>query len=84
MRSMKIGVLGAERRRRWRHEDKIRIVEESFAPGTVVCDVARRHEIANSLLFSWRRQAREGRLGAAGRKRDLSRSRSAKRIRNGR
>ncbi|RWB36200.1 MAG: IS66 family insertion sequence hypothetical protein [Mesorhizobium sp.] len=66
MRSMKIEVLGAERRRRWRHEDKIRIVEESFAPGTVVCDVARRHEIANSLLFSWRRQAREGRLGGGG------------------
>ncbi|RUW85661.1 hypothetical protein EN833_33465 [Mesorhizobium sp. M4B.F.Ca.ET.190.01.1.1] len=41
---MKIEVLGAERRRRWRHEDKIRIVEESFAPGTVVCAVARWHE----------------------------------------
>ncbi|WP_352653288.1 transposase [Mesorhizobium sp. M0659] len=48
---------GAERRRHWRHEDKIRIAEESFEPGAVVYDVARQHEIANSLLFGWGRQA---------------------------
>ncbi|RVC84005.1 hypothetical protein EN745_00165 [Mesorhizobium sp. M4A.F.Ca.ET.022.05.2.1] len=48
---------GAERRRHWRHEDKIRIAEESFEPGAVVYDVAQQHEIANSLLFSWGRQA---------------------------
>ncbi|WP_352976423.1 transposase [Mesorhizobium sp. M1428] len=35
----------------WRHEDKIRIDEESFEPGAVVYDVARRHEIADSVLF---------------------------------
>jgi transposase len=28
-----------------------------------VCGVARRHGMAQSLLFTWRRQARQGRLG---------------------
>ena len=61
---MRVEVLGAhERRRRWRYEDKVRIIEETLEPGVSVCAVARRHGIAHSLLFTWRRQAREGRLG---------------------
>ncbi len=31
--------------------------------GVSVCSVARRHGIAQGLLFTWRRQARQGRLG---------------------
>ena len=50
---------GAERRRRWSEADKRRIVEESFAPGVQVVDVARRNGAATSLVFAWRRQARE-------------------------
>jgi transposase len=53
---------GPERRRRWALEDKIRIVEETLVPGVTVSFVARRHGIDPSLLFWWRRQAREGRL----------------------
>ena len=61
---MRVEVLGGpERRRRWRFEDKARIVAESFEPGVSVCAVARRHGMAQGLLFTWRRQAREGRLG---------------------
>jgi len=61
---MRVEVLGAdERRRRWSFEDKARIVEETLAPDVSVCAVARRHGIAQGLLFTWRRQAREGRLG---------------------
>lgn len=63
---MKIEVLGAERRRRWRHEDKIRIVEESFGPGTVVCDVARRHEIAIASCSVGDGKPGRAVLGAAG------------------
>ena len=51
-------VLGFERRRRWSDEEKARIVEETLVPGAVVCEVARRHGVAQSLLFAWRRQAR--------------------------
>ena len=63
---MKIEVLGAERRRRWSFEDKVRIVEETMQPGVRVTEVARRHGLAPSVVFTWRRLAREGRLGDAG------------------
>jgi transposase len=56
-------VLGAERRRRWSYEEKVRLIEETLQPGETVCGVARRHGLAQSLLFTWRRQARAGRLG---------------------
>ncbi|QRM32265.1 transposase [Microvirga sp. VF16] len=60
---MKIEVLGTERRRRWSLQDKLRIVEETMQPGVTVTEVARRHGLAPSVVFTWRRLAREGRLG---------------------
>jgi transposase len=63
---MKIEVLGVERRRRWSLPDKLRIVEETMQPGVTVTEVARRHGLAPSVVFTWRRLAREGRLGDAG------------------
>ncbi|HEY1453413.1 MAG TPA: transposase [Roseiarcus sp.] len=51
-------VLGVERRRRWSKGEKARIVEETLIPGAVVSEVARRHDVAQSLLFTWRRRAR--------------------------
>jgi transposase len=60
---MQVKILGAERRRRWSHDEKVRLVEESLQAGETVCGVARRHGVAPSLLFTWRRQARRGRLG---------------------
>ena len=63
---MKIEVLGTERRRRWSLQDKLQIVEETMQPGVKVSKVARRHGLAPSVVFTWRRLAREGRLGDAG------------------
>ena len=60
---MQVQVLGAERRRRWSYDEKVRLVEETSQAGETVCGVARRHGMAQSLLFTWRRQARRGRLG---------------------
>jgi transposase len=54
--------VGIGRRRRWRAEDKGRIVAESYAPGAVASEVARRHEITPQHLFAWRKAARAGRL----------------------
>ncbi len=60
---MRVEVLsGVERRRRWPWDEKIRLVEETLAPGVTVADVSRRHGVAQSLLFYWRRLARDGQL----------------------
>jgi transposase len=55
-------ITGRERRRRWSVEDKLRIVSESLEPGARATDVAARHGIYPGLLFSWRRQVRDGSL----------------------
>src|SRR5215475_10106661 len=52
--------VGAGRRRRWSDEVKGRIVAESYAPGAVVSEVARRHDISPQHLFVWRKAARAG------------------------
>ena len=49
-------------RRRWTTERKLALVEEAMRPGLSVAGVADRHGVSRSLLFEWRRQAREGRM----------------------
>ena len=56
---MRVEVLGGvERRRRWSRDEKMRILAESLEPGATVAEVARRNDVAPSVLFAWRRQAR--------------------------
>src|ERR1019366_8159520 len=57
---------GVGRRRRWSEEQKGRIVAESYDPGAVVSEVARRHEISPQHLFTWRKAARTGLLALPG------------------
>jgi len=52
-------ITGVGRRRGWSEERKAAIVAETFEEGAVICEVARRHNIASSQLFAWRRAARE-------------------------
>ena len=64
---MRVEVLGGvERRRRWSRDDKMRILEETLAPAAVVTEIARRHGIATSLVFTWRRRARLATAASAG------------------
>lgn len=55
-------ISGVERRRRWSDADKLRILAEADEAGAKVAEVARRHEISRSILWTWRKQARAGRL----------------------
>ena len=55
-------ITGVERRRRWRLEEKLRIVAEVEEPGASFAAVARRHELSRGLLWNWRAQVRSGAL----------------------
>jgi len=55
-------ITGVERRRRWRLEEKLRIVAETEEPGASFVAVARRHEVSRGLLWNWRQQVRRGDL----------------------
>ena len=57
-------ISGVERRRRWRVEEKLRIVAEADEPGACFVEVARRHDLSRGLLWHWRRQVRSGALKA--------------------
>jgi transposase len=53
-------ITGTARRRRWSVEEKLRIVEETFASGETISSVARRNGVAANLLYRWRRLMTEG------------------------
>ena len=55
-------ITDVERRRRWRLEEKLRIVAEAEQPGASFVAVARRHEVSRGLLWNWRQQVRRGDL----------------------
>ena len=54
--------VGVERRRKWSRDDRLRIVQETLADGAVVAEIARRNEVASSLIYTWRKQAFAGLL----------------------
>ncbi len=57
-------ITSVQRRRRWSTQEKLEIIEESELPGVSVSAVARKHGVSPSLLFNWRRLAKEGKLSA--------------------
>lgn len=57
-------ITGVERRRRWRTEDKLRILAELDEAGAKFVDVARRHDVSRGLLWQWRDAQRRGALVA--------------------
>ncbi len=50
---------GVERRRRWSDAEKLRIILEAAAEGSIVSDVARRHDITRQHIYQWRRELRD-------------------------
>jgi len=61
----RLEVVSTGRRRRWSVEAKIRIVEESYSGHRQASATARRHDIPVPLLFKWRREYRQGKLGGS-------------------
>jgi transposase len=53
-------VTGVVRRRRWTDEEKGRTVAEAVAPGAVIAEVARRHDLTPQHLSNWIRAAKDG------------------------
>jgi transposase len=58
-------ITSVQRRRRWSAAEKVRMVEETYAPDAPVSSVARQHGVNPNQLFSWRRLAAEGAYTAA-------------------
>ncbi|BCA63479.1 hypothetical protein HMP09_2713 [Sphingomonas sp. HMP9] len=52
-------------RRRWSDAEKLEILAEAFRPGARVCDVIALREVSSSLIYTWRKQLREGKLAGA-------------------
>jgi transposase len=57
--------MGSQGRRRWPDEEKAGIVIESFAPDTVVTQLAQRHGCRAQQIHDWRRLGTDGQAGAA-------------------
>jgi len=56
-------ISGVERRRRFSEDQKREIVEAAFAPGSTVCEVARKADLCNSIIYKWRRELRRSESG---------------------
>lgn len=59
-------ITSGERRRMWSPYEKKEMVEETYTAGMTVSYVARKHGIAPSQLFYWRRKMEEGALMGVG------------------
>jgi transposase len=51
----RLAVVDTGRRRRWTHDEKLKIVLESLQAPRAISSRARRHGISRSLLLIWRR-----------------------------
>lgn len=57
---MQVAVIsGSERRRDWSEGKREEIVLASTMPGAVIAEVARRFDVSTSLIYKWRRDARQ-------------------------
>ena len=56
---MRGDVLGLERRRRWRDEDKVRIVASVGVGGVTVTQLAHHHEVTRQQIYSWRHELKK-------------------------
>jgi transposase len=53
-------IIGTDRRKRYRTEDKLTMLEEAQQPGQTYSGVARKYGVSISLMFVWRKQYEMG------------------------
>jgi transposase len=56
---------GPERRRRWSEEQKRAIVNQAFAPGASLSEVARQADVRRGQIYRWRHELRMAAHGFA-------------------
>ena len=59
-------ILGLERRRFWRDEDKLEIVASIGIDGATVTQVAQRHEMTRQQIYAWRHDLKKKGLWSTG------------------
>jgi transposase len=64
--AMRVEILGQERRRRWRDDEKLAIVMSVGDAGATITEVAHRHDITRQQIYAWRSELKKkGLLSAA-------------------
>lgn len=51
---MPVEILGQERRRRWRDDEKLAIVMSVGVAGATITEVAHRHDVTRQQIYTWR------------------------------
>ncbi|WP_246401321.1 IS66-like element accessory protein TnpA [Rhizobium hidalgonense] len=64
--AMRVEILGQERRRRWRDDEKLAIVMSVGDAGATITEIAHRHDITRQQIYAWRSELKKkGLLSAA-------------------
>lgn len=56
---MRVEVLGQERRRRWRDDEKLAIVTAVGEAGATITEVAHRHDVTRQQIYAWRSELKK-------------------------
>jgi transposase len=56
---MRMEILGQERRRRWRNEQKLEIVMSVGIDAATVTEVAQRHDVTRQQIYAWRSELKK-------------------------
>ncbi|MBY5370562.1 transposase [Rhizobium leguminosarum] len=56
---MRVEILGQERRRRWREEDKLAIVMSVGVSGATITEIAHRHDVTRQQIYAWRSELKK-------------------------
>ena len=57
--AMRVEILGQERRRRWRDDEKLAIVMSVGDGGATITEVAHRHDITRQQIYAWRSELKK-------------------------